>query len=334
MLDLVLIMKDSIPIFFVSKKNDLNDMATAAFISALRLFAQNDMKSDLVSLRLGDLDIRLKEDHGLLFIFGTSPNVLNSLIENKLKELMLTLVNVWYNQKKMFNDEVVDSEKIPTIYFEECLDKFENEIKSVNSTTIQVSSAQLTSGAIKDWDLLPKKLQSAIPKILEHIIIGDKIVILDNDPVSAITRDFVQIFRLPSKEPNGNLLSYEHDILLSEVQSADGICLSPQNGEILGKYTRNKFLEKVFEKEILSQSSKDKQDKSIKTLLNTIKSAVDIILSLENNFTFEQGKIINLLNSMAIEEARLVLLILKKNKSYYYEKIAELPIHTQWFSQW
>ena len=84
----------------------------------------------------------------------------------------------------------------------------------------------------------------------------------------------------------------------------------------------------------MSQSSKDKQEKVIKTLLSTIKSAVDIILSLENNFTFEQGKIINLLNSMAIEEARLVLLILKKNKSYYYEKIAELPIHTQWFSQW
>ena len=44
MLDLVLIMKDSIPIYFISKKNELNDMATAVFISALRLFAQNYMK--------------------------------------------------------------------------------------------------------------------------------------------------------------------------------------------------------------------------------------------------------------------------------------------------
>ena len=187
---------------------------------------------------------------------------------------------------------------------------------------------------MKDWDLLPKSLQSALPKILEHVIIGDKIVILDNDPISAITKDILLMFRLPSKGLNRSLSNYEYDILLSENQSNTAICLNPQNGNIYGSYERNKFLERLFEKEILSQLSKDKLEKTINTLLNTIGSAVNIILSLENNFTIEQGKIINLLNSINIEETRLILLLLKKCKPYYYQKLIELPLHKEWFSQW
>jgi hypothetical protein len=188
--------------------------------------------------------------------------------------------------------------------------------------------------SIKDWDLLPKNTQKAFLRIIESIILGENIAILDNDPVSGNTRQIALSFRLSPKIISGSLPNYIHNVDLKENVKDNGITLNPNNGKIHGENKKNDFLEKYMKKQVLKLPSITMQARKINLLLDTIGTTINIILSLESQFSHEQGQITNLLNNIGFEEVRIVLEIIKKNNYHYHEKLLELPIHQEWFSQW
>ncbi|MHA2363773.1 MAG: hypothetical protein ACXAC7_07430 [Candidatus Hodarchaeales archaeon] len=332
MLDIVLIARESIPIFFVSKKSDLNDVATAAFISALRSFARGSLKTELVSVRLGSLDIQLKETDRLLYVFGTEITSTNQLSSDQLEYLISQFEAEWKDNVK--DPYLIDREKIPTAEFHKCIEVFETEILAQHKK-LQVLTGHEVSHSLNDWELLPKNTQKSILKIIEPIILGEEISVLDNDPTSEITRQISLLFRLTDQNLiNSSLSTYRKEIQITEQVSGNGITINPKNGEITGKVQKNKYLEKFVTNEVINQQSLSKKLNNIKFILSTIGTATKVISSLESKFTTEQGNIQNMLNSLGFEEARLTLELIRKNNTRYHEKLSELPIHQEWFSGW
>ena len=70
MFRLVLIAKDSIPVFFCSTDKNLNDMTVAGFISAMQCFAKANLQENLTSVQLGNLDLKVAEKDPFLFVIG------------------------------------------------------------------------------------------------------------------------------------------------------------------------------------------------------------------------------------------------------------------------
>lgn len=332
-MELILVARDSMPIFFQSKKKDLEDINVAAFISAVKSFAKGSFQSDLVSLKLGDLDIRLKEENGFLYVLGMSVNTELMPSEGQIEKLVQNLGVVatnWISDNG--NSKVLDIETVPTDSFDKLIVNFEKEImKDAEEEQRQNSTNKIVSSTIRDINLLPLKTQELLKGMLEPIICGDKITILDNNHNAPIIKDLCNEFRLP-KEIVPMLAGYNFDVAINP-NSDDGLIFDAENNKIKGKYEKNKYLSKYLDK-ILSQNKLEHQNRLIKLLTSTIAGVCKNIIEYESDYVNQEGTILNLLNNIEFEEVRLILQILKRNRPSLHEKLIQLPIHAQWFNKW
>lgn len=329
-MELILVAKDSMPIYFQSSNKTLDDLNVAAFISAVKSFAKGSFKSDLVSLKLGDLDIRLKESDGLLYVLGMSINTEIMPSEENISELVQelgSLTNDWIQKN---GDKVIDASSVPKEIFSNLVNNFEKKVLK-ESEDERKNSAKIVSTSIKDWNLLPIKTQEVLSSILEAIVVGDKITILDNNHNAPIIKDLCKSFRL-SKDRVPMLDKYSFDI---EIGNNGNGCLvfDAESNKASGKFEKNKYLSKFIDK-VLNQHSLDHQNRLIMLLIGTLGSVCSTIIGYELDYATEQGKILNLLNNMEFEEVRLVLEIIKRNKPSLHEKLVKLPIHKEWFNHW
>ena len=155
-----------------------------------------------------------------------------------------------------------------------------------------------------------------ITQLLEPLILGQRIQILDNDPMSELLRRVMCVFRIDrSKFSALSFSDYFSDVELVESPSSNGIVIDTQNTKIQGNYEKNKFLKNIIEKDITKQKSLQGRIKIINTTIDTIASATLIILSNEDKFSIEKGNIQNILQSLGFEEARLVLELIKNYPS-------------------
>lgn len=332
-LELVLVAKDSMPIFFESKKKDLEEINLTAFISAVTSFAKGSFQSDLVSLKLGDLDIRLKEEDGLLYVFGMSVNTELMPSEENIEKLVQSLgvtANDWISANNM---KVLDVATVPKDTFSEIVLEFEKKVlkEAENDQNTSNGSSKIVSSSVRDWNLLPLKTQDLLAEMLEPIILGERITILDNNHNAPIIKDLCSNFRL-SKDLEPVLQNYCFECEISS-NSDNGILFDAENNKVAGKYQKNKYLNKFINK-VVNQKEAKHQDRLVSLLLNTIGTTTKSIINLEPEYQTEQGKILNLLNNIEFEEVRLILLLLQKNKPALHEKIIKLPIHKQWFNAW
>ena len=332
-MELILVAKDSMPIYFQSKNKELEDINVAAFISAVKSFAKGSLQSDLVSLKLGDLDIRLKEDDGLLYVLGMSVNTELMPSEVHITKLVQELGNLTTNWISSNTSNVLDVATVPKESFSEVIVNFEKEVlkEAEAEQKIGNGAGKIVSSSIKDWNLLPIKTQQLLSSILEPIILGDQITILDNNPNAPIIKDLCLHFRLP-KDTVPMLGQYNFDVDMSSTTNG-GIFFDAENNKITGKFEKNKYLSKYVDK-ILNQKSVTHQNRLISLLTTTIANVCKTIINSEADYTTEEGKILNLLNNVEFEEVRLILLIIKRNKPSLHEKLVKLPIHKEWFNQW
>ena len=229
-MELVLVAKDSMPIYFQSKNQDLEEINLAAFISAVKSFAKGSFQSDLVSLKLGDMDIRLKEDNGLLYVLGMSVNTELMPSEEHISKLVNSLGDLAYDWMSKNNDKkVLDMDTAPRDSFSEIVVEFEKEVlkEAENDQKIINGSSKIISSSVRDWNLLPLKTQDLLAGLLEPIILGDKISILDNNPNAPIIKDLCKSFRLP-KELAPILQNYCFDCEITS-NSDDGILFDVEN---------------------------------------------------------------------------------------------------------
>ena len=332
-MELILVARDSMPIFFQSKNKQLEDINVAAFISAVKSFAKGSFQSDLVSLKLGDLDIRLKEENGFLYVLGMSVNTELMPSEDHISKLVQNLGEIattWINTNG--NAKLLDIESAPKESFSESVIKFEKEvIKEAELEQKNNSNGKIVSSSIRDLNLLPIKTQELLKGMLEPIICGDKLTILDNNHNAPIIKDLCKEFRLPKEiVPQCNVYTFDVEITSNP---EDGIIVDAENNKITGKYEKNKYLSKYLEK-ILGQSSLDHQKRLIKLLTLTIANVCSNIITFEGDYKNKEGTILNLLNNIEFEEVRLILQILKRNRPSLHEKLIKLPIHAEWFNKW
>jgi hypothetical protein len=334
LLDLVLIVRDAIPIYYYTNNKDLNENSTTDLISALRSFAQGSLKTELSSMRLGDLNIRLHEINDILYAFGTHIDNVNPPSDEQITLLVNEFESEWNSKFKDANITLSDKSFLRELNFDDYLKKIE-EVSLIQPNDFTALGANETNSAITRWDLLPKKTQKAVINILESVILGESITILDNDPSSMLTQEIVSIFRIPvDKLSNSPFTNYFQPVKISGNEHVGGILVNPRTGELRGKYQKNKFLQKFLEKDVLMNSVIEERIILINKLIITIGKATKEILDKEKEFNIEKGNIQNLLQDLGFEQARLVLELIKKNKRGYYEKILELPIYKEWFSQW
>lgn len=332
-MELILVAKDSMPIYFQSKNKQLDDINVAAFISAVKSFAKGSFQSDLVSLKLGDLDIRLKEDDGLLYVLGMSVNTELMPSEVHISKLVAELGHLTSDWIATNTSNVLDVATVPKESYSELIVNFEKEVLKDAEEEQKTGNggAKIVSSTVKDWNLLPLKTQEILGHLLESIIIGEEITIIDNNPNAPIIKDLCMHFRL-SKDIIPNLEHYHFNVNICSTCS-EGILFDAENNKITGKVEKNKYLIKYVEK-ILYQKSIEHQERLADLLTNTISNVCRTIINSEVNYSTEEGKILNLLNNLEFEEVRLVLLILKRNKPALHEKIIKLPIHKEWFNHW
>lgn len=332
-MELILVAKDSMPIYFQSKNKQLDDINVAAFISAVKSFAKGSLQSDLVSLKLGDMDIRLKENDGLMYVLGMSVNTELMPSEVHISKLVHELSHLTTNWISTNHSNVLDLATVPTDSFSELIVNFEKEIlkEAENEHKLTNGSGKIVSSTVKDWNLLTIKNQELLGNLLESIIIGDQITIIDNNPNAPIIKDLCMYFRL-SKDVLPNLQQYHFDVDI-KTNVTEGILFDAENNKITGKVEKNKYLIKYVDK-ILHQNSVEHQERLVNLLTSTIANVCKSIINSEVNYSTEQGKILNLLNNLEFEEVRLVLQILKRNKPTLHEKIIKLPIHKEWFNSW
>ena len=332
-MELILVAKDSMPIYFESKKKELEDMNVAAFISAVKSFAKGSLQSDLVSLKLGDLDIRLKEEKGFLYVLGMSVNTELMPSEGNISKLVHDLGEIattWINTNG--NANLLDYESVPKDSFSESVVKFEEEVlKEAEIEQKNNSNGKIVSSSIRDINLLPINTQELLKSMLEPIICGDKITILDNNHNAPIIKELCLKFRLP-KEVVSMCDVYNFDVEIS-ANPDSGLIVDAENNKINGKYEKNKYLSKYVDR-ILSQSSLDHQKRLIKLLTSTIANVCNSIITYESDYKNQEGAILNLLNNIEFEEVRLILQVLKRNRPSLHEKLVKLPIHAEWFNKW
>jgi len=330
-MDLILIAKESMPLYFESKNKDLDDLNVTAFISAVKSFARGSLQSDLISLKLGDLDIRLSESEGLLYVLGMSVNTeimpSEHHINNLLKELS-SLATVWVSEN---TSSVIDASSVPKQSFTEVITKFEQKVLDESEKEKINNGNKIVATTIKDWNLLPLKTQELLMQLLEPLILGEKIAIVDNNPNVPLIKDLCNLFRLP-KNITSKFDAYTTNIILSADLSS-GLIINAETNKVTGKFEKNKYLIKYLEK-ILNQTNVEHQNRLVTLLTSTLGTITTTIINFESDYANQQGKILNLLNNMAFEEVRLVLELLKRNKPTLHEKIVKLPIHKEWFNSW
>ena len=330
-MELILVAKDSMPIYFQSNNKKLDDINVAAFISAVKSFAKGSLQSDLVSLKLGDLDIRLKESDGLMYVLGMSINTELMPSEEDISELVQNLGSLTMEWLEKNKNKVIDDSSVPKDGYTNLVNDFEKKVLKDSEGEHKNGSSKIISSSIKDWNLLPMKTQEVLSSILEPIIVGDKITILDNNHNSPIIKDLCKTFRL-TKEKVPMLEKYSFDIEIGSPTNGN-LVFDPENNKITGKFEKNKYLSKFIDK-ILNQQSIEHQNRLISLLINTIGSVCQTIITYEVDYATQQGKILNLLNNLEFEEVRLVLEIIKRNRPSLHEKLVKLPIHKEWFNKW
>jgi hypothetical protein len=330
-MELILVAKDSMPIFFQSKNKELEDINVAAFISAVKSFAKGSLQSDLVSLKLGDLDIRLKEVNGFLYVLGMSINTELMPSEMHISKLIQDLGGIANNWVEKNNNKIIDVTTVPKETFSELIVNFEKEVLKDAELEQKNGSSKIVSSSIRDWNLLPSKTQEVLSYALEPVILGEKFSIIDNNPHSPIIKDLCKYFRL-SKDIVPMLEKYDFEINISQ-NPTEGLIFDAENNKITGKFEKNKYLAKYIDK-ILLQHSVEHQTRLVTLLTSTIATISKTIINYESDYTTQEGKILNLLNNMEFEEVRLVLELIKRNRPSLHEKLIKLPIHKAWFNKW
>lgn len=330
-LDLVLVAEGSIPIYFESKIKEMDDINTAAFISALKSFAQGNFQTELVSLKLGNLDIRLKEssESTLFFVFGISVNTEITPSESQINILMESLEKTWLNSSMNKEGKFINISNVSKAEFEKCVSSFESLILN---TTEQETVYKESN--IRDWNLLPNKTQDKLKNILEALIVGDNVTILDNSPNSPLIKNVCMNFRIPESIISSLFTNYNYEINLNgNINNDNNIIFDPRENDLKGKFTKSKYLEKYLHK-IIKQKNLQHQSRLIDILVRTVGTVAISIVNLSKNFEIEKGNILNILNNLHFEEVRLILELIKRNEPTILKKIVTLPIHKAWFNSW
>ncbi|MFW9995864.1 MAG: hypothetical protein ACFFD4_27745 [Candidatus Odinarchaeota archaeon] len=336
MFEMVLIAHGSIPVYPASwgQKND----RSADFITMMSSFTEGSHKKKLATLRLGKLNYQIQKSGELLFVFCTkdssetlppSENQLKVLIDSILDHSFFSEINILVNSET----GMIDEEKIPVDHIEKRLKAFEEAYRSNEDTLAETEPEQ--NHAINSWKEIPKNIQKGLLEILEPIITGDAVSVLNTDPLGTIVKQIALLFRIPNSIiEKTSLPNYNYGIDLLEQAVADSIAIDPKNGTINGsEYQKNKYLEKEV-KEILKLPSQRLQLHSINLLVETVGTSVRAVLALGSKFNKRTQQITDILNDLGYERSHLVFQIIKKNFPIYYERIVELPIHEEWFSKW